>query len=164
MRFEGKLDIDAPRDRVWSFLTDPAQVTTCAPDVQSLEVTDPHHFKVVVRAGVGPIKGTFTMNVQFLELERPKHAAVPARGQAPGGFSCSTEGSATAKLSWNRSSRHSESAFGSWPSTVAAMDGRPTRTPHSTTTTWPPRASPRSRSSSAIPHTSSAGAMAATSR
>ena len=84
MRFEGKLDIDAPRDRVWSFLTDPAQVTTCAPDVQSLEVTDPHHFKVVVRAGVGPIKGTFTMNVQFLELERPKHAAVLARGQAPG--------------------------------------------------------------------------------
>ena len=84
MRFEGTLDIDAPRDRVWSFLTDPAQVTTCAPDVQSLEITDPHHFKVVVRAGVGPIKSTFAMNVQLLELERPKHAAVLARGQAPG--------------------------------------------------------------------------------
>src|ERR1700716_1787150 len=84
MRFAGTLDIDAPRDRVWSFLTDPAQVTTCAPDVQSLEITDPHHFKVVVRAGVGPIKSTFAMNVQLLELERPKHAAVLARGQAPG--------------------------------------------------------------------------------
>ena len=84
MRFAGTTDIDAPRERVWAFLTDPAQVTTCAPDVQSLEVADPHHFKVVVRAGVGPIKGTFTMNVQFLELERPKHAAVLARGQAPG--------------------------------------------------------------------------------
>jgi uncharacterized protein len=84
MRFEGTLDIDAPRDRVWSFLTDPALVTACAPDVQSLDVTDPHHFKVVVRAGVGPIKATFTMNVQFLELDRPKHAAVLARGQAPG--------------------------------------------------------------------------------
>ena len=84
MRFEGTLDIAAPRDRVFSFLTDPAKVTTCAPDVQSLEIADPHHFKVVVRAGVGPIKGTFTMNVQFLELDRPKHAAVLARGQAPG--------------------------------------------------------------------------------
>src|SRR6059036_3998586 len=84
MRFAGTIDIDAPRERVWAFLTDPAQVTTCAPDVQSLEVADPHHFKVVVRAGVGPIKGTFTMNVQFLELDRPKHAAVLARGQAPG--------------------------------------------------------------------------------
>ena len=84
MRFEGKLDIDAPRDRVWSFLTDPAQVTTCAPDVQSLEVTDPRHFKVVVRAGVGPIKGTFSMNVEFTELQKPGHASVVARGQAPG--------------------------------------------------------------------------------
>jgi carbon monoxide dehydrogenase subunit G len=84
VRFAGTTEIDAPRERVFAFLTDPAQVTTCAPDVQSLEVADPHHFKVVVRAGVGPIKGTFTMNVQFLELDRPKHAAVLARGQAPG--------------------------------------------------------------------------------
>lgn len=84
MRFEGTLDIAAPRERVWSFLTDPKQVATCAPDVQSLEITDPHHFKVVVRAGVGPIKGTFSMKVEFIELHRPNHAAVLARGQAPG--------------------------------------------------------------------------------
>ena len=84
MRFEGTLDIAAPRDRVWSFLTDPNQVTTCAPDLQRLDITDPHHFNVVIRAGVGPIKSTFTMNVQFIELDRPKHAAVLARGQAPG--------------------------------------------------------------------------------
>src|SRR6266513_703096 len=84
MRFEGTLDIAAPRDQVWSFLTDPARVTICAPDLRSLEVTDPHHFTVVVRAGVCPIKSTFSMNVQFLELDRPKHAAVLARGQAPG--------------------------------------------------------------------------------
>ena len=84
MRFEGTLDIAAPRDRVWSFLTDPNQVTTCAPDLQRLDITDPHHFNVVIRAGVGPIKSTFTMNVQFIELDRPKHAAIFARGQAPG--------------------------------------------------------------------------------
>ena len=84
MRFQGTLDIAAPRDRVWSFLTDPNQVTTCAPDLQRLDITDPHHFNVVIRAGVGPIKSTFTMNVQFIELDRPKHAAVLARGQAPG--------------------------------------------------------------------------------
>jgi carbon monoxide dehydrogenase subunit G len=84
MRFEGTLDITAPRDRVWSFVTDPAQVTTCAPDVQSLEITDPRHFKVVVRAGVGPIRSTFSVNVEFTTLQEPGHASVVARGQAPG--------------------------------------------------------------------------------
>jgi carbon monoxide dehydrogenase subunit G len=84
MRFAGTLDITAPRERVWTFLTDPKQVTTCAPDLQSLEVTDPRHFTVVVRAGVGPIKGTFSMNVEFTELEEPTHASVVARGQARG--------------------------------------------------------------------------------
>lgn len=84
MRFEGAEDIGAPRDRVWAFLTDPHQVTSCAPDLQSVEVQDPAHFTVVVRAGVGPIKATFTMRVEFAELVMPERATVRARGQAPG--------------------------------------------------------------------------------
>ncbi|MDP9321455.1 MAG: carbon monoxide dehydrogenase subunit G [Chloroflexota bacterium] len=84
MRFEGTLDIAVARAEVWSFLTDPKRVTACAPDVQSLEVTDPTHFTVVVRTGVGPIKATFTMKTEFVELTPPGHAIVLARGQAPG--------------------------------------------------------------------------------
>ena len=84
MRFEGTLDIAAPRERVWEFLLDPRQVTACAPDVQSVEVADPTHFKVVVRAGVGPIRSIFAMNVEFAELRPHEHASVIARGQAPG--------------------------------------------------------------------------------
>ena len=84
MKFSGTLDIAAPRERVWAFLTDPHQVTACAPDVQSVEITDPTHFKVVVRTGVGPVKATFTMNVEFADLAPPERATVRARGQAPG--------------------------------------------------------------------------------
>jgi len=84
MRFEGTLEIDAPRARVWSFLTDPRQVSACAPDLQSLDVSDATHFRVTARAGVGPIRAIFAMNVEFTELREPEHASLLARGQAPG--------------------------------------------------------------------------------
>lgn len=84
MRFEGTLDIALARAEVWSFLTDPQRVAACAPDVQRLDVTDPTHFTVVVRTGVGPIKATFTMKVEFADLVPPERAVVLAHGQAPG--------------------------------------------------------------------------------
>ena len=84
MHFEGTSDISAPRDRVWAFVTDPEKVSRCGPDVQRVDVIDPTHFKVVARAGVGPIRTTFALDVVFTELRAPEHAAVRARGQAPG--------------------------------------------------------------------------------
>ena len=84
MRFQGTLDIAAPRERVWAFVTDPKAVSACAPDVQSIEVLDPEHFRLVIRAGVGPIRATFNLNVVFTELVAPARASVRARGQAPG--------------------------------------------------------------------------------
>ncbi len=84
MHFEGTVDIDAPRERVWEFVTDPQKVARCGPDVQRVDVADPTHFKVVARAGVGPIRATFSVDVVFTELRAPEHASVRARGQAPG--------------------------------------------------------------------------------
>ena len=84
MHFQGTQDIAAPRERVWAFVTDPQAVSSCAPDVQSVEVLDPAHFKLVIRAGVGPIRATFNLDVVFTELTAPARANVRARGQAPG--------------------------------------------------------------------------------
>jgi carbon monoxide dehydrogenase subunit G len=84
MHFEGTADIGAPRERVWEFVTDAQRVSRCGPDVQRVDVVDPMHFKVVARAGVGPIRTTFALDVVFTELRAPEHAAVRARGQAPG--------------------------------------------------------------------------------
>jgi uncharacterized protein len=84
VRFEGTFAVAAPKGRVWAFITDPKAVTGCAPDVQSVEVDDPTHFRVVVRAGVGPIRAVFKMNVEFTELRAQEHLTVLAHGQAPG--------------------------------------------------------------------------------
>ena len=47
MHFEGSVEINAPRDTVWAFVIDPDQVGQCGPGVESIEVIDDTHFKVV---------------------------------------------------------------------------------------------------------------------
>jgi carbon monoxide dehydrogenase subunit G len=84
MRFQGTLEIAAPRERVWAFLVDPARVTACAPDVERLEALDRTRFHFTTRAGVGPIRAKFAIEAEFLELREPEHATVHARGHAPG--------------------------------------------------------------------------------
>ena len=84
MDFKGDVTINAPRETVWAFLTDPHQVTQCAPGLQSVEVVDDEHFKCVVRAGVGMIKGNFNFDIRWLERAAPNFARMRADGKIPG--------------------------------------------------------------------------------
>lgn len=80
LHFEGRLAIAAPRDRVWAFIVDPQAVSTCLPDVQRLEVLEEGRFKVVVRVGVGFIKGNFGFEIGMKDLQPPAHAVATGRG------------------------------------------------------------------------------------
>ena len=84
MHFDGIVEVAAARERVWSFVSDPTRVAACAPDVDHLEVIDPTHFRVTVRAGIGPIRTTFAIDAEFTELREPEHAEVRATGSARG--------------------------------------------------------------------------------
>jgi carbon monoxide dehydrogenase subunit G len=84
MRFSGTERIPAARERVWQFLTDPQAVAQCVPDVESLEVVDPAHFKAQVKAGIGPVRGKFGFDVAWQELTAPSRARMTARGKTGG--------------------------------------------------------------------------------
>jgi uncharacterized protein len=84
VRFEGSVDIRAPRERVWAFLIDPNQVGSCGPGVESIDVIDPTHFKAIAKVGVGFISARFTVNLEFAEQDPPNRAEIKAHGQAPG--------------------------------------------------------------------------------
>jgi carbon monoxide dehydrogenase subunit G len=84
MRFAGSVPIRQSRDRVWICLTDPQAVGGCVPDLEQLEVTDESHFRAVVRAGIGPVRGKFSFDVAWQDLNEPSHARMTARGKAPG--------------------------------------------------------------------------------
>jgi uncharacterized protein len=85
MHFEGAVDIRAPRERVWRFLTDPDAVSGCAPGLESVEVVVPQQkFRAVASVGFGAIKVTFTADAEWLELEPPTRARMKLHGTAPG--------------------------------------------------------------------------------
>lgn len=84
MEFSGVVDIPAPRDRVFDFVTDPQKVGACGPGVQSIEVVDATHFRARAKVGVGFITASFIVDLELAEQDRPDRAVIKARGQAPG--------------------------------------------------------------------------------
>jgi carbon monoxide dehydrogenase subunit G len=84
MHFEGTVEIAAPRDKVWAFVTDPTQVGQCGPGVETIEVVDPSHFKATAKVGIGFISARFNVDMEFAETQPPDRAVIKAHGQAPG--------------------------------------------------------------------------------
>lgn len=86
MHFEGTVEILAPRDKVWKFLTDAEFVTQCAPGVKEMEVVIPNEkYFAVASIGFGSVVAVFKTNVEFQEMDEPDFAKVRAHGDAPGG-------------------------------------------------------------------------------
>ncbi len=85
MHLSGSVIIQAPRETVFDYLTDPQKVSQCAPGVESVEVLVPgQKFKATAGIGFGSVKATFTGEAEWVELDRPNRAKVKARGGAPG--------------------------------------------------------------------------------
>jgi carbon monoxide dehydrogenase subunit G len=96
MHFAGTTEINAPRDRVWSFVIDPAQVGWCGAGVESIEVVDESHFRARAKVGVGVVSARFAVNLELAEAVKPDRAVIKASGQAPGS---AVEASGTMSLS-----------------------------------------------------------------
>ena len=107
MKFQGTVDIGAPRDRVWAFLMDPNDVGPCGPGVESIEVVDETHFKARARVGIGFISARFNVDMEIAERDEPSRAVIKARGQAPGSVVDATatmalsDGAAGTTMDWS---------------------------------------------------------------
>ena len=63
LEYSGHETIQAPKDVVWAFINDPANVASCMPDVVSSTVIDEHTFDAVVQVAVGPVRGKFKFHI-----------------------------------------------------------------------------------------------------
>lgn len=85
MKVQGTVTINAPRQKVWSFLTDPEQVSQCAPGVESLEIIPPgDKFRAVASVGFGSMKVRFTLDAEWVDMAPMDRAGAKVHGTAPG--------------------------------------------------------------------------------
>ncbi len=77
---ERSFDIDAPRDRVWSFMRDPASFSSCIPGVSDVEALDDGTFRATVVAKVSILTACFPMSVRIMEEDPPRHLVAEMSG------------------------------------------------------------------------------------
>ena len=85
MLLKGEVKIDAPRKKVWDFMTDPNQIGQCLPGIEKIEaVEEMKKYHGVVSIGLGSVKARFSGEVDILELDEPNRAKLKAHGTATG--------------------------------------------------------------------------------
>jgi carbon monoxide dehydrogenase subunit G len=85
MKVEGTYRFDADRDTVWSMLLDPEALGGCIPGCEELRRTDVDSYDVVLKVGVGAVRGTYTGRVAITEKEHPSSFKMVVEGKGRGG-------------------------------------------------------------------------------
>lgn len=86
MKLEGSHTIHAPRSHVYESLIDPQILQQCIPGCESLERATEDTYAMVIRAGVGSIKGLFNGTVRMEDLREPEHYRLVIEGKGRTGF------------------------------------------------------------------------------
>jgi len=86
MKIEGTQKIDAPRERIFAALIDPAVLQKCIPGCEQMEKTGENQYSARLTAGVGPVKGVFTATVSLQDIVSPEHYKLVVEGKGQPGF------------------------------------------------------------------------------
>lgn len=86
MKIEGTHKIDAPRDRIFAALVDPAILQKCIPGCEQMEKTGENQYKAKLTAGVGPVKGVFIATISLQDIVAPEHYKLVVEGKGQPGF------------------------------------------------------------------------------
>ena len=80
MIFDGKIDLDVPKQQAWDFLIDINKFSTCLPGIDEIKQIDDKTFDGVISATVGPISGKFSFRATIVESRPPDQMVVRTEG------------------------------------------------------------------------------------
>ena len=86
MELKGEYTFDAPVDRVWARLMDPATISSCLPGCQRFEPLGGDRYQVVLTAGVAAITGTFEGTVAIADAQPTTSYRLIVEGKGRPGF------------------------------------------------------------------------------
>lgn len=86
MKIDGTYQIPAPPERVWTVLMDPAFIQKTIPGCDELVPEGESAYHIVVKAGLGAIRSTFTGQVRLEELQPPQHYRMVTSAKGTAGF------------------------------------------------------------------------------
>jgi carbon monoxide dehydrogenase subunit G len=86
VKVSGSYTINAPRERLWESLNDPAFLKVCLPGCESLEAVGPDQYQAALTVGIAVVKGKYTGSVTLSEKEPPQRFRMQVEGKGTGGF------------------------------------------------------------------------------
>ena len=72
-KIEERFEVQAPVERVWKYLIDPARVVECLPGAELLEMKDEHNFTGAIKVKVGPLSMSYKGQGKFTEINEETH-------------------------------------------------------------------------------------------
>ena len=72
-KIEERFEVQAPVERVWKYLIDPARVVECLPGAELVEIKDERNFVGAIKVKVGPLAMSYKGNAKFTEVNEETH-------------------------------------------------------------------------------------------
>lgn len=86
MKLTGEVIFNAPRDRAWSVLNDPAVLQKHMPGCEWLRPIGPDRYEAMLKIGVAAIKGTYKATLSVLDKQEPDSYRLHVEGTGKPGF------------------------------------------------------------------------------
>ena len=72
-KMEERFEVQAPVERVWEYLIDPARVVQCLPGAELLETQDERTFLGAIKVKVGPLSMSYKGQARFTDVDDQAH-------------------------------------------------------------------------------------------
>lgn len=95
LEYSGQEKVQADAKKVWGFIQDPSKVAACLPDLKSVEIKDDKNLVATVGVAVGPVRGSFKLNIELDPQPEESKMLVRIRG---GGLGSVVDLTATAEI------------------------------------------------------------------